>query len=372
MCAPRHAILLLSIGILFTMSFAIFATESSQQPWGTLPDGQAVSLYTLKNSKGMEVRIMDYGGIIVDLLVPGKEGKQVDVNLGKDSLKDYLAGHPGFGALIGRYANRIAHGKFSIDGQNYQIRTKSKHALHGGLVGFDDRVWKAEHSHTADAATLKLHLVSADGEEGFPGELTVDVTYTLDETNTLAIDYKARTNKPTIINLTNHAYFNLAGEGSGNVLDHELTLHCDEFTLTDDDLIPTGKLAPVKGTPMDFTTAHTLGERIEADYQPLKQGKGYDHNFVVRGSGLRPCALVRHPGSGLSMEVMTTSPGVQLYTANHMKGVKGKNGHVYESWHGFCLETQHYPDSPNHPAFPTAVLRPDSVYQQRTSFRFFH
>jgi aldose 1-epimerase len=370
MCASGHALFFSIIGLL-SMGLAHATMETSVKPWGQLPDGSEVKLFRLANSKGMEVTVTDYGCIMVDLLVPRSDGSKVDVNLGKDCLEDYLAGHPGFGAIIGRYANRIAGGMFSIDGHSYKINSKAKHAIHGGTVGFDKRLWKGELTRADQSATLKLSYVSADGEEGFPGELAAVVSYTLNEDNVLAIDYQAKTTKPTVINLTNHAYFNLGGEGSGDVLGHELTLHADEFTVTDDDLIPTGELAPVAGTPLDFTKAHTIGGRIESDYKAIQQGKGYDHNFVVRGKGLRPCALVRHPSSGLCMEVQTTHPGVQLYTANHMKGVKGKDGHVYGSRHALCLETQHYPDSPNHPHFPSAVLRPGSEYQHRTTFRFF-
>jgi aldose 1-epimerase len=298
----------------------------------------------------------------------------VDVNLGKDDLAGYLAGHPGFGALIGRYANRIANASFVLDGQSVKIDSKSKHALHGGVKGFDDHVWRSKAAASPKAATLALSLTSPDGDQGFPGKVEVEVVYSLDDTNTLSIDYTAKSDKATVINLTNHAYFNLAGEGSGDILDHVLTLHADRYTPTDAELIPTGEIASVDGTPLDFRSATLIGQRIDADFQALKFGKGYDHNFILASSaeGLKPCAEVCHPASGLCMEVRTTLPAVQLYTANMMKDVPGKKGKVYATRSGFCLETQHYPDSPNHENFPSVVLRPDSVYHHSTTFRFYN
>ncbi len=341
-------------------------------PWGTTKEGTAVELWTLKNKAGMEATITTYGGIVVSLTAPDRTGKFADVVLGKASLADYEAGHPFFGTITGRFANRIGGSKFSLDGQEYHVTPTGdgKHSLHGGKSGFDKKVWKATKLDKADVAGVVLTYSSADGEEGYPGKLDCAVTYTLTDANELVIDYSARTDKPTVVNLTNHSYFNLAGEGSGTALDHELTINADSVTATDDDLIPTGDLSPVKGTPLDFTTAHRLGERIEADYKPLRQGIGYDHNYVLRGEGLKTAAIAREPKSGRVMEVLTTEVGVQLYTANHLKGVTGKNGHTYEKRDAFCLETQRFPDSPNKPNFPSSVIRPGQAYHHQTIFRF--
>ena len=344
----------------------------SSAPWGTTKDGQAVELWTLKNKTGMEATISTWGGIVVSLTAPDRSGKFADVVLGKASHAEYEAGHPFFGAITGRYANRIGGSKFSIDGTEYHITPTGggKHSLHGGKAGFDKKVWTAQKIEKADAVGVALYYVSADGEEGYPGELACVVTYLLTDKNELSIDYAATTTKPTVVNLTNHSYFNLAGEGSGTVLDHELTINADGFTATDENLIPTGKITPVKSTPLDFTKAHKIGERIDADYTPLKQGLGYDHNFVLRGDGLKTAAIVREPKSGRVMEVLTTEVGVQLYTANHLKGVTGKNGHTYEKRDALCLETQRFPDSPNKPSFPSSVVRPGKPYHQQTIFRF--
>ena len=344
----------------------------SSTPWGSTQDGTAVDLWTLTNKNGMTATIATYGGIIVSLTAPDRHGKMADIVLGKETLADYLEGHPFFGCITGRYANRIAGSQFTLDGVAHVITKNGngKHTLHGGKTGFDKKVWKAKPIEKADAVGVALHYVSADGEEGYPGELTCRVTYLLTKANELSIDYQASTTKPTVVNLTNHSYFNLAGAGSGTALDHELTLFADQYTATDDDLIPTGELASVKGTPLDFTTPHTIGARIEADFKPLQQGHGYDHNFVLNGTGLRKAARVRDPKSGRLMDVLTTNPGVQLYTANHLKDVKGKHGHLYQKRYALCLETQHFPDSPHQPSFPSTVLRPGETYHHQTLFRF--
>jgi aldose 1-epimerase len=341
-------------------------------PWGTTENGTAVDLWTLTNKTGMTAMIATYGGILVSLTAPDRDGKMADVVLGKDTLADYEAGHPFFGCITGRYANRIAGSKFTLDGVEYILTKNGKgpHTLHGGKSGFDKKVWKASPVEKADAVGVALHYASADGEEGYPGELSCVVTYLLTDANELSIDYHANTTKPTVVNLTNHSYFNLAGEGSGTALDHELTILADRYTATDDDLIPTGELASVKGTPLDFTTAHPIGARIETDFTPLKQGVGYDHNYIVNGTGLRPAARVSDPKSGRVMDVLTTNPAVQLYTANHLKDVNGKHGHLYQKRDALCLETQHFPDSPNQPSFPTTVLRPGETYHHQTLFRF--
>jgi aldose 1-epimerase len=354
--------------LLIAMTAHIHATVTSEV-WGKSPVGEEVQLFTLKNSKGVEARITNWGGIIVSLKVPDKAGQFADVVLGFDTLAPYLEKHPFFGAITGRYANRIGGASFKIDGVEYPITANSgKNHIHGGKVGFDKQVWKT--TLLADKNAIEMRYTSADGEEGFPGKLESIVTYTLTEASELRIDYRATTDKPTVINLTNHSYFNLAGEGSGDILGHAIMIPADQFTATDDHLITTGELDSVIGTPLDFTKPHLIGERIGADYKPLVQGIGYDHNYVLKGSGLKLAARLKDPKSGRVMEVRTTDPGVQLYSGNHLKGVKGKSGHVYEKRHGLCLETQKFPDSPNKPQFPSPVLRPGETYEHTTVFQF--
>ena len=344
----------------------------TSEPWGHTREGQPVELYTLRNATGMEVRVATYGGIIVSLTAPDRDGHFADVVLGMESLADYEAGHPFFGAITGRFANRIGQARFSLDGKEYQLAPQkgSSHHLHGGKAGFDKKVWTAQKIETPDSVGVALHYVSPDGEEGYPGTLDTTVTYLLTNKNELQLTYKATTDKPTILNLTNHSYFNLAGEGSGTALDHELLIYSDTITATDGDLIPTGELVSVKGTPLDFSPPHVIGERIEADHLPLKQGLGYDHNYVLNGTGMKPAARVSDPKSGREMEVSTDQPAVQLYTGNHLAKVKGKHGHVYDKRDALCLETQHYPDSPNHPTFPGVTLRPGETFESHTIFRF--
>ena len=335
--------------------------------WGKTAAGEEVRLFTLRNANGMEAKITNWGGYIVSLKVADKKGQFADVVLGFDSLEDYLAKNPFFGCITGRYANRIGGAKFKIDGVEHHVTANSgKNHIHGGKLGFDKKLWNAK--EITDG--VELSYTSADGEEGFPGELKCTVSYTLTQDNGLRIDYKATTNKPTVVNLTNHAYFNLSGEGSGDILGHELTIPTDQITATDDDLITTGEIVSIKGTPLDFTTPHAIGERIGADYKPLVQGIGYDHNYVLAGSGMKLAATAKDPASGRVMTVRTTEPGVQLYTGNHLKEVNGKGGHVYQKRHGFCLETQHYPDSPNKPAFPSVILRPGETFQSTTIYQF--
>jgi aldose 1-epimerase len=357
--------------ISFIAACSAMATTVESQPWGTLKSGEAVELWTLRNAAGCEARIATWGGILVSLKVPDRTGALGDVVLGKDSLADYEAGHPHFGCITGRYANRIGGAKFSIDGVEHHVTMNSgKNHIHGGKAAFDKKVWKAQKIEQGDAAGVSLRYRSADGEEGFPGTLDCTVDYTLNEANELTLTYQATTDKPTVVNLTNHSYFNLAGEGSGTALKHELTLPCPQITATDDSLIPIGQLLDVKGTPLDFTTPTAIGARIDADHPALVQGKGYDHNYVIPGSGLRLAARVSDPASGRVMEVRTTAPGVQLYTANHLKDVLGKHGHRYQRRDAFCLETQCFPDTPNQPLFPTALLRPGQAYHHQTVFRF--
>jgi aldose 1-epimerase len=354
---------------LFAMSLLSSHATITSEPWGKSPMGEPVMLHTLRNRRGMEARITDWGGIIVSLKVPDRAGKLSDIVLGFDSLEPYLGKHPHFGCITGRYANRIGGAAFMLDGAEYQVTANSgKNHIHGGRVAFDQKVWKPRIDQTAQA--LELSYTSEDGEEGFPGKLDCTVTYTLTEEGALRIDYRATTDKPTVVNLTNHSYFNLAGEGSGDVLGHEVMIPADRFTATDNDLIPTGELENLVGTALDFTQPHLIGDRIEVPFKPLQQGLGYDHNYVLNGSGMKLAARVREPKSGRIMEVHTTDPGVQLYTGNHLKGTVGKSGHVYAKRHGFCLETQKFPDSPNKPQFPSATLRPGETYLHTTIFRF--
>ena len=360
--------------LFLAMSSAACSAESpsiTTEDWGRTSAGEAVSLFTLKNTGGMTARITNYGGILVSLTAPDRDGKFADVVLGFDSLEPYLQKHPFFGAITGRYANRIGGASFKLDGATVNVTANSgSNHIHGGTAGFDKKVWAPATRVLADGVALDLAYTSPAGEEGFPGTLACRVTYTLRNDNTLAIDYHATTDAPTVLNLPNHSYFNLAGEGNPSILDHELTLPAETFTVTDDKMIPTGEIASLLGTPMDFTTPHLIGERIDADFLPLQQGKGYDHNFILPGTGLKLAARLRHPGSGRIMEVRTTEPAVQLYTANHLKDVPGKNGHTYPARSALCLETQHYPDSPNHPHFPSTVLRPGETFLSTTTFTF--
>jgi aldose 1-epimerase len=342
----------------------------SEKSFGTLSDGTSVKLFTLTNAHGMTVKITEFGGIITELWTPDRAGQSANVVLGFDRLEEYTKGHPFFGAIAGRYANRIGSGRFKLDGHEYTLAINNgPNHLHGGLKGFDKKVWKGTvQPSMGKSVAVRFSYTSPDGEEGYPGTLPVTVTYTLTDDNELRIDYEATTDKPTVINLTNHSYFNLAGQGP--VLDHLLTLKADRYTATDAGLIPTGELASVKGTGLDFTSPRRIGERI-GDYMGF--AKGYDHNFVIEGGRgtLNLAARVVEPKSGRVMTVLTTEPGVQLYTANHLDGKRaGVGGVVYGQHTGFCLETQHYPDSPNKPTFPSAVLRPGQRFQSTTVYRF--
>jgi aldose 1-epimerase len=337
-------------------------------------DGSQVGLYTLKNSNGLEANITNYGGIVVSLLVPEKSGRLGDVVLGHDNLNDYLSNKHYFGALIGRYGNRIAKGRFTIDGVEYQLaRNNGSNALHGGHKGFDKVVWEAEEINADDGPALKLTYSSEDGEENYPGILRCTVTYTLTKTNGVKIEYAAETDKPTIVNLTHHSYFNLKDGGASDILGHELMIKASRFTPVDKDLIPTGELRPVAGTPFDFQKPTTIGARVEQDDEQLKFGRGYDHNWVLDRQGSDPelAATVYEATSGRFMEVLTTEPGLQFYCGNLLEGTKkGKGSTVYQPRTGFCLEAQHFPDSPNHPVFPTTELRPGQKYTQTTVYRF--
>lgn len=350
--------------------------------FGTLPDGREADLYRIVNANGVEMEVTNYGGIITSLRTPDAEGQFDDIVLGFDSLDGYLSdaymkSNPYFGALIGRYGNRIAGGSFELDGKTYELATNNgPNHLHGGDKGFNRVLWKAEPFENEAGAGLILTYTSADGEEGYPGKLDVKVVYTLTNNNELAIDYEATTTKATPVNLTQHSYFNLEGEGTGKILDHQLMINADAFTPVDKTLIPTGEIRPVEGTPFDFTEPTAIGERIGNDNQQLAFGQGYDHNFVLnRTSGsseeLVLAARVTEPDSGRVMEVSTTEPGIQFYAGNFLDGtLTGKSGNAYGHRSGFALETQHYPDSPNQEKFPSTILEPGQTYQTRTVYTF--
>jgi aldose 1-epimerase len=346
----------------------------TRAPFGTV-DGKEVYLYTLRNKAGMEARITNYGGIVVSLLVPDKSSVPGDVVLGYDSLSSYLKATPYFGAIVGRYGNRIGKSRFTLDGKDYGLNTNDgPNTLHGGLKGFDKVVWDADGATPATQPSLSLSYLSRDGEEGYPGSLKATVVYTLTDSNELRIDYAASTDKPTVLNLTHHSYFNLAGAGSGDILSHELMLNADRFTPIDSGLITTGELKPVEGTPMDFRTPTAIGARIGVKDDQLRFGRGYDHNWVLNrtGEGLSLAARVSEKTSGRVMEVWTTEPGVQFYTGNFLDGTAiGKGGKAYAYRTGLCLETQHFPDSPNKPTFPSTVLRPGENFASTTVYKFY-
>jgi aldose 1-epimerase len=348
---------------------AVHHQAVQKQPFGT-HDGRPVSLYTLTNPHGLEIRAMNYGGIIVSIRVPDRTGQLVDIVLGHDTLDGYIPNPPYLGAIVGRYANRIANGTFTLDGKTYTLpKNDGPNTLHGGVKRtFDKVVWDDEPLKNGVA----FSYLSRDGEEGFPGNLKIKVTYTLTDENELVVDYQATTDKATPINVSQHSYFNLAGEGNGDILNHELMINADRFTPVDKNLIPTGELRPVKGTPLDFTKPTKIGARIDDDYEQLVLGHGYDHNFVInhKDRDLALAARVYEPTNGRVMEVFTTQPGVQLYTGNFLDGVNGKQGHVYKRRYAFCLETQHFPDSPNHPDFPNTILRPGETFHEKTVFKF--
>lgn len=372
---PRN---LQSLKILFVSCMLIISVACSSntnqeqnqriamEEFGTMDDGRQVQLFTLTNDNGMEVSITNYGGIVTSIRVPDKNGNIEDVVLGFDDLEQYKSGHPFFGAIAGRYANRIANGQFELNGEVYELATNDgENHLHGGVEGFDKKLWDAEVNE--DENSVSLSYLSSDGEEGYPGNLDVDVTYTLTDENELQIDYHATTDKATVVNLTNHSYFNLSGDPSQGILDHLLTIHADRYTPVDEGLIPTGELRPVEGTPFDFTSAELVGARIDS-IPP-----GYDHNFVLNNpdSGVRKIATVEHEESGRIMEVYTDQPGVQLYTGNFLDGSLTDGGrNSIEQYAALCLETQTFPDSPNKPDFPSPVVNPDEAYETTTIYQF--
>jgi aldose 1-epimerase len=348
--------------------------RAARSTFGTTRDGKAVEMFTLTNAAGIEIHAITYGGIITSLKTPDRSGQMADIVLGFDKLDGYVGNPPPpfFGAIIGRYGNRIAKGQFTLDGKTYKLATNNgPNHLHGGNVGFDKVVWAAE--PLRDANGIAFTRTSPDGEEGYPGNLRVRVTYTLTDRNELVVDYSATTDKPTPVNLTQHSYFNLGGDGSGDILGHQLTINADRYTPVNDALIPTGTLAPVQGTPFDFRKATPIGARINQDDPQLKNGKGYDHNWVLsrEGNGLQLAARVLEPKSGRTLEITTTEPGLQFYSGNFLDGtITGKGGHVYKHRSGLCLETQHFPDSPNQPSFPSTILQPGKEYRSRTVFTF--
>ncbi|HEV2672492.1 MAG TPA: aldose epimerase family protein [Gemmatimonadales bacterium] len=347
----------------------------SRAPFGHLPDGRAVELFTLTNAHGIEVRAMTYGAIITSIRTPDRTGAQADIVLGFDSLGGYLGGSPYFGAVVGRYANRIAGGRFTLDGVSYQLaRNNGPNSLHGGDRGFDKVVWKGEPFETDSTVGVTLRYESPDGEEGYPGAVAVQVTYTLNNADELIVDYDASTTRATPINLSQHTYWNLHGDGRGDILDHVLTLNASAFTPVDSTLIPTGTIAPVAGTPFDFLRATAIGARINDQHEQLRFGRGYDHNWVLdrdRQATLVHAARLEDPMSGRQLDIRTTEPGVQFYSGNFLDGtITGKGGRVYGHRTGLCLETQHFPDSPNHANFPSTILRPGQRYQSRTVFAF--
>jgi aldose 1-epimerase len=370
-----HVAVLLAgaVALLWTVENATGADAKptiEKKPFGKLPDGMEVEQYVLANRGGMKAKIITYGAILTELDAPDRAGTMGDVVLGFDNLDGYLKGHPFFGATVGRVANRIAKGKFTLGGKDYRLAVNNgPNALHGGRKGFDKVVWKAEPKETPDGPSVAFSYQSSDGEEGYPGNLSATVTYTLTNDNALKIDYMATTDKPTPVNLTNHTYFNLAGPNSHDILNHEILFNADEYTPADETLIPTGEIKSVRDTPLDFTEPRKIGARI-AQLKP--NPGGYDHNIVLRSSaGLNLAARVTEPTTGRVMEMYTTEPGVQFYTGNFLDGkLKGKGGIAYSKHSGFCLEAQHFPDSVNHPKFPSVILKPGETYRQTTVYKF--
>jgi aldose 1-epimerase len=361
-----------------SLAQAAAAAEVAQRAIVQAPFGQVgdlpVEIYTLTNSHRIEVRIMTYGATILSIKTPDRAGQFKNIVLGFDTLAPYLAGVPYFGAMVGRYANRIANGHFSLDGSSYQLAQNDRvNSLHGGRSGFDKRVWTAQFSQTAHVSVLRLTYVSAAGEEGYPGELTAHVTYRLSDDDSLAIEYQATTSAATVVNLTNHAYFNLSGDTTRPILAHLLTINADRFTPVDATLIPTGELRAVAGTAFDFRTPQAIGSRIDGSDEQLRLGHGYDHNWVLnksRPGRLTLAAVLSDPDSGRALEVRTTQPGLQFYTGNALNGRAAGAGSVFDYRTGLCLETQHFPDSPNQPAFPSTILRPGQVYSEKTVLAF--
>jgi aldose 1-epimerase len=372
---PNRQLFFALLLLLVSVVVAVAQPAITKASFGTTKEGRAVDIYTLRNTKGMEARITNYGAIVVSLTAPDLHNKFADVVLGYNTLDDYMnPPFPYFGAIIGRYGNRIAKGRFTLNGHEYKLAVNNgENHLHGGLIGFDKVVWTAQQITSASGPALALTYLSKDGEEGYPGNLRVRVVYTLTNNNELKIDYTASTDKDTVLNLTHHSYFNLAGEGNDSILRHMVILKARQFVPTDAGSIPTGELKDVANTPFDFRIGRAIGDRIDQNDQQIKFGNGYDHTWVIDGKAgvLREAALVYEPATGRAMEVWTTEPGVQFYTGNFLDGSRpGKSGKPYPRRSGFCLETQHYPDSPNHPNFPTTTLRKGATYRSTTIYRF--
>ena len=371
--------LLMALTLTGARSWGVPAAKSSVkvQSFGAIASGEKTDLYVLTNNRGMTVAITNYGATVVSIKVPDRAGKIADVVLGFDAAKEYEEGTAHIGGTIGRYANRIAHGSFTLAGKTYTLpKNNGENTLHGGLLGFDKKIWMAKEVPSKEGVAVEFTYVSPDGEEGFPGTMTVTVLFTLLNTkNELRIDYSASTDKPTVVNLTNHSYFNLAGQGNGDILSQTLQLNASKFLPVDSGLIPTGELRNVKNTPFDFTRPVAIGARINGEDEQLKLGRGYDHNWVLDRktgfSGMELAAIARDPKSGRELEVLTTEPGIQFYTGNFLDGTAhGKGGKVYEQRFAFCLETQHFPDSPNHAGFPTTTLFPSKPFHSTTILRF--
>ena len=361
-----------------TPGVAAVTRELRRAPFGRTADGQPVELFTLTNAHGIEVRLTNYGGIITSLKAPDRSGRFDDIVLGYDSLNGYLRNSPYFGAIVGRYGNRIAKGRFTLDGTTYRLAVNNgPNSLHGGIRGFDKVVWNAEPFRSDGIEGVALEYTSADMEEGYPGTLRARVTYTLTDDNRLIVDYHATSDKPTPVNLTQHSYWNLAGDGSRDILSHVLTINADSMTPVDSTLIPTSEISPVVGTPFDFRTPMAIGPRIDQRQNTqIRYGGGYDHNFVlnrgnVTADSLLHAAHVAEPSTGRTLDIFTTEPGIQFYSGNFLDGtITGKAGHIYKYRYGLALETQHYPDSPNHPNCPSTILRPGRQYRSRTVFAF--
>jgi aldose 1-epimerase len=375
LCKTTLCGMMFALVSLLSSGFASGADKATmgitKKEYGKTADGKTVHEYTLQNENGLRVKLITYGATVTSVETPDKDGKLANITLGFDKLDGYLQRHPYFGSTVGRYGNRIAKGKFMLDGKEYTLATNNDpNHLHGGKVGFDAVVWEAVEAKTTDSVGVKFYYLSKDGEEGYPGNLKTSVTYSLTNTNELKIDYSATTDKATVINLTNHCYWNLGGAGSGDILKHQLMIAADKWIPTDDTSIPTGELAPMKGTAMDFTNAHAIGDQIAELKKPPHTTKGYDHCYVLRGQSgkLELAAKAKDPSSGRTMQIYTTEPGIQLYCGNFLDGSAGGNG--YKQHEAFCLETQHYPDSPNQPSFPSTTLKPGETYRSQTVHKF--
>jgi len=372
----RKSTSLILVGVLaaITAVHAEGKMKIEKSVFGKTKDGHSVDLYTLTNDHGMIVTLTNWGASIVSIQVPDRSGKNADVLLGYDNADGYIGDTAYLGATVGRYGNRIGKGRFKLDGKEYKLaQNNGENHLHGGVAGFNKKLWDAKEVKAADGVAVQMHYLSKDGEEGYPGNLDVTVTFTLDNKNEIKIDYLATTDKATVVNLTNHSYFNLLGDAAGDILGHEIMLSADRFTPVDVGLIPTGELRPVAGTPLDFKQPKAIGARINDKYEQLVFGKGYDHNWIINPTGPAPrlAARLSEPKTGRVMEVLTTEPGIQFYSGNFLDGsIKGKKGKAYQFRNGLCLETQHFPDSPNHPDFPSTTLKPGAKYQTTTIYRF--